>query len=118
MHFLHGRIVQQGIVQAQKASIFRTTGGAGTGSALANGQKRKEMNMAQPVISRHATGASLGEGLGGFINAAMQRLAQHRAYRRTIHELSELSAHDLADLGLNRSEIRRVAYESVYGTRR
>ncbi|MBE0454568.1 MAG: DUF1127 domain-containing protein [Roseovarius sp.] len=73
--------------------------------------------MAQSIVTRHSAAASVGEELRRAVNAAMQRLADHRAYRRTIHELSDLSTHDLADLGLHRSEIRRVAYETVYGHR-
>ncbi|WP_210877981.1 DUF1127 domain-containing protein [Roseovarius autotrophicus] len=73
--------------------------------------------MAQSIVTRDSAAASVGEELRRAVNAAMQRLADHRAYRRTIRELSDLSTHDLADLGLHRSEIRRVAYETVYGHR-
>ena len=51
------------------------------------------------------------------LNAVMQRVNDYRAFRKTMDELSELSNADLADLGLHRSEIRRVALESVYGLR-
>lgn len=44
-----------------------------------------------------------------------ERFAAWRAYRRTIAELSGLGGDELADLGLHRSEIRRVAHEAVYG---
>lgn len=43
------------------------------------------------------------------------RYAQHRAYRETLNELSTLSGRELADLGINRSMLRRVALEAVYG---
>ncbi|AWZ22536.1 conserved hypothetical protein [Roseovarius sp. EC-HK134] len=66
--------------------------------------------------SRSAT-AVLGEDLSAAVYAAMQRFVNYRTYRRTVNELSQLSAHDLADLGLHRSEIRRVAHETVYGHR-
>ena len=48
----------------------------------------------------------------------MRRVKVYRAYRRTLRDLSDLSGHELADLGLHRSEIRRVAHDSVYGARR
>ncbi len=35
-------------------------------------------------------------------------------YRRTLSELSGLSNRELADLGLHRSELKRVAFMAVY----
>ena len=40
---------------------------------------------------------------------------KRRAYRRTVNELCALSSAELNDLGLNRSMIRRIAYETTYG---
>ena len=51
------------------------------------------------------------------IDAIIQRVRDYRSFRKTVDELSGLSNADLADLGLHRSEIRRVALESVYGPR-
>lgn len=74
--------------------------------------------MANSIASTRTTAATLGhEALGLFATAA-RRFVDYRVYHRTLHELSLLSAHELADLGLHRSEIQRVAYELVYGTRR
>ncbi len=42
------------------------------------------------------------------------RLARRAAFRTTLRELSALSDRELADLGLNRSVIRRVAYQAAY----
>jgi uncharacterized protein YjiS (DUF1127 family) len=36
-------------------------------------------------------------------------------YRRTVRELSELNARQLAELGIAQSDIRRVAHDAVYG---
>jgi uncharacterized protein YjiS (DUF1127 family) len=36
-------------------------------------------------------------------------------YRRTVRELSELNARQLSELGIHRSDIRRVAHDAVYG---
>ena len=42
-------------------------------------------------------------------------LAKRRAYRSTVKELGALSSAELNDLGLNRSMIRQIAYETTYG---
>lgn len=36
------------------------------------------------------------------------------AYKTTVHELRALSDRELADLGLHRSHIKRIAYEAAY----
>lgn len=38
-----------------------------------------------------------------------------RTYARTYNELSALSSRELADLGISRSMITRLAYEAAYG---
>ena len=38
-----------------------------------------------------------------------------RVYARTYNELAALSSRDLADLGISRSMITRLAYEAAYG---
>ncbi|WP_299611946.1 DUF1127 domain-containing protein [uncultured Tateyamaria sp.] len=48
--------------------------------------------------------------------AAAERRAKQRIYRSTFNELNVLSNRELADLGLHRSELKRVAWESAYGT--
>ncbi|SLN30204.1 hypothetical protein PEL8287_01402 [Roseovarius litorisediminis] len=57
----------------------------------------------------------LSEDFSAAIYALLQRAADYRAYRRTVRELSALGAAELADLGMHRSEVRRVASEAVYG---
>lgn len=51
------------------------------------------------------------------IDHALERIAlrikRNRVYRQTFNELSNLSHRELADLGLDRSELRRVAQESA-----
>lgn len=42
------------------------------------------------------------------------RLQRRRVYRQTYRELSALSTRELSDLGLNRSMIRRIAYQAAY----
>lgn len=41
--------------------------------------------------------------------------ARRRVYRTTYHELSVLSDRDLSDLGIPRSNIKRLAKEVAYG---
>lgn len=43
------------------------------------------------------------------------RWTRYSLYRATLSELSALSARDLADIGLNRSQLRAKAYEIAYG---
>lgn len=47
-----------------------------------------------------------------------ERIEMNRQFRRTYDELQHLSDRDLADLGLVRSDIGRVARETVYGAER
>lgn len=42
------------------------------------------------------------------------RFARYRLYRRTVNELNSLTGRELADLGLHRSMIKRVAYQASY----
>jgi len=47
-----------------------------------------------------------------------QRYARHRMFRDTVNDLAILPDSMLADMGLNRSQIRSVAYEYVYGVKK
>lgn len=44
-----------------------------------------------------------------------ERLALYRKYRTTVEELSNLSDRELADFGMDRSSIRDISREHVYG---
>ncbi|TCS67158.1 DUF1127 domain-containing protein [Primorskyibacter sedentarius] len=52
------------------------------------------------------------------INVALDnirtRLERRRVYKRTLAELQSLSSRELADLGLNRSMLTRIAYQAAY----
>lgn len=65
------------------------------------------------LTTTSATGSTFGERA----TAAFQNLAasykQYRLYRETYDELSALSNRELADLGLNRSNLNQVARESA-----
>ena len=55
------------------------------------------------------------EGLRGLARDFQENRARRRVYRQTVRELNELSPRDLADLGIHRSMIRRLAREAAYG---
>ncbi|SHJ03533.1 Uncharacterized conserved protein YjiS, DUF1127 family [Shimia gijangensis] len=52
--------------------------------------------------------------LVGFASNLVERFKKARAFRKTMNELYGLTNAQLADMGLNRSMIRRVAYQAVY----
>ena len=53
--------------------------------------------------------------LAQHFEAAAERHASRRIYKATLSELDSLSNRELADLGLHRSELKRVASESARG---
>lgn len=71
--------------------------------------------MAFATETRTAT-SGLKLDLSAAIYALMNRIADYRAYNRTVAELSNLSNRELADLGLSRASIRSAATQAVYGT--
>ena len=60
-----------------------------------------------------AMGANLG--LSGLFQRLVEARRLNAAYQQTRRELSWLSDRELADLGLMRCDIDRVAREAVYG---
>ncbi|MEX0307300.1 MAG: DUF1127 domain-containing protein [Ruegeria sp.] len=52
-------------------------------------------------------------GIAALIEGAKARFTRYRLYRQTVNELSELSNRELADLGLHRSMIRRLAMQAT-----
>ena len=110
-------LLSQGIVHLQKSVIFNSTKGTTKRNALLNEDVRKDVKMPDTVQIRRSALHVLEEDLGVWLYTAMRRFEDYRLYRRSVSELSELSMSELADLGLHRSEIKRVAYETVYGQR-
>jgi len=92
--------------------------GANTPPIIKSEKFRKGKNMAMQITMHQGPSRTLRAFLRVAADAALQHAAAWFAYRRTVRELSDLSNRDLADLGLHRSEIRRVAHDSVYGARR
>lgn len=70
--------------------------------------------MAYANTTRMAN-AGLGDRLTGLVASVKQALAQRRIYRDTVRELNGLTTRELADLGIHRSMITRVAMEAAYG---
>jgi uncharacterized protein YjiS (DUF1127 family) len=74
-------------------------------------RKTKDMTF-QNIIPAHP--------LSGFLAAvhdvrerAAERRKTNAAYTRTLNELSAMSSRELADIGLHRSEIPRIAAEAA-----
>lgn len=70
-------------------------------------------NMAYVNSTRVESG--LVDRLAALVAAYREARAKRLVYRQTLNELSALSGRELADLGLDRSNIRSVAYEAAYG---
>jgi uncharacterized protein YjiS (DUF1127 family) len=51
-----------------------------------------------------------------FLSGFFRFLRQWRAYDASLRELSRLGDRELADIGINRSEIARVAWENAERT--
>ena len=49
------------------------------------------------------------------ISSLRSRYSKHAAYRRTLHELEAMSDADMRDLNMARADVRRIAYQAVYG---
>lgn len=58
--------------------------------------------------------AGLTDRIRGFFADVNERIARAKVFRTTYAELNSLSGRELADLGLHRSELRRIAYEAAY----
>ncbi len=56
------------------------------------------------------------DGIRAILRNTKTEMQNRRVYRTTFNELNALSTRDLADLGIPRSEIRRLAWEAAYGT--
>lgn len=71
------------------------------------------MSVFSLTLNDHAPAASGGTGL---LNNLRTRAVQYIRFRRTLNELSDLSNEQLTDLGLNRSMLKRVAYQAAYAS--
>lgn len=65
--------------------------------------------------STHAAHGGFGDRLGMLVRAVKEAVAQRRVYNQTLRELNALTQRELADLGIHRSSIGRIASEAAYG---
>lgn len=62
------------------------------------------------------SGFSVVATIKNFFASVNESLVLSRQYQDTFNELDRLSNRDLDDMGIGRSDISRIAYDSVYGT--
>lgn len=67
------------------------------------------------LAGNRTTRITLGDRLTEIRTQAAEAWGNWRVYRRTLNELAALSPRELADLGLHRSMLRRIALEAAYG---
>ena len=58
---------------------------------------------------------SLRDRFAALRTAMADAAAKRRVYRDTLHELENLTARELADMGIAPMAIRDIAYEAAYG---
>jgi uncharacterized protein YjiS (DUF1127 family) len=61
-----------------------------------------------------APSSAFQSGLNSVVSALKEKLARRRLYRATFIELAGLSDRDLADLGMHRSMIKRLAWQAAH----
>ncbi|MBV9735759.1 MAG: DUF1127 domain-containing protein [Acidisphaera sp.] len=67
--------------------------------------------------ARHQTAAGLLARAGQGLMAVLRTIAEAPARRAVVNELSTLSDRELADIGLARSEVRRVFDDAFVASR-
>ena len=108
MHFLHGSIEAKAIVHMQHLPHLEN-----------NEAKHTQTNQGITLMA-YATHILTGmqpaprTRLSAMIATVRTGLARRKLYNRTLSELQALGDRDLADLGLDRSMLRSIAYEAAY----
>jgi uncharacterized protein YjiS (DUF1127 family) len=65
--------------------------------------------------STRATSFGIGERIATVFRSIRDAMQRRRVYQQTLRELNTLSNRELADLGLHRAMLTRVAIEAAYG---
>lgn len=84
----------------------------GQGALETGPDRTTDMTMANDIRTQEQ---SFGERIAGFVKGFQENRQRRKVFRETLSELKALSSRDLADLGINRSMITRVAAEAAYG---
>jgi len=116
----------RGIVRAQHKGHFdintaaaerveRRSGPEHLQSRHGRTDKRSGALMALAQNINDAAGHGLGHRIADLFAAFEDARQRRRVYRQTLRELNGLTTRELADLGLHRSMITRVAFEAAYG---
>jgi len=67
------------------------------------------------ILSEHISATrSTGSGTGLSLQTLTDRVSRYMRFRKTLNELRELSDRELADLGLSRAMLPRIAQQAVY----
>ena len=113
MQLLHSSIVIAALAAAQHIPKYgsqqkQTLSAPGT--ARHADATRKEHEMAYVSVSNISVMDRVRAAFAEFND----RAARAKIYRTTVTELNNLSGRELADLGIHRAEIKRIAYEAAY----
>ena len=122
MPSLHSSISPAAIVQMQKVGhlSFNSTTGSTKQNPPRHPQDERVYEMA--VLDLIHVGSHRNEAAGNgtiakFVADIRNHMARRSVYRQTVHELSQLSDRELADLGLSRAAIRSTAYEAAWAAK-
>jgi uncharacterized protein YjiS (DUF1127 family) len=81
------------------------------------GTRAKDMNVRLTmayVNSTRAPAVSFSDRLNALVKVASDMIARRKIYTQTVFELSSLSDRDLADLGISRTQIGKIAREAAF----
>jgi len=67
------------------------------------------------VNSTRTAPLGFADRIGAVVKSVGTYFSRRAIYNRTVSELNALSSRDLADLGIHRSMISRIAAEAAYG---
>lgn len=69
--------------------------------------------MAYATSTTRALGFGLRDRIAALVRVYNEGAARRQVYRQTVNELLALSDRDLADLGIHRTQIKRIAIEAA-----